>query len=123
MIEKLASAIYNDIVSGLVGITSNPTINILQLEDDVVEERLQIIKEYSMKNLVPRNDLLMSINCIDVDCKSLDKCPCGNNGKHSSPPVAHFEMPQIVNDLASESVEYIGSVDREVQFKIYTNTS
>ena len=122
MIEKLASAIYDDIVSGLVGITSTPTINLLQLEDDVVDERLQIIKEYSMKNLVPRNDLLMSINCIDVDCKSLDKCPCGK-GSGYSPPVAHFELPQIVNDLAWDSVEFIGTVDREVQFKIYTNTS
>lgn len=121
MIEKLASAIHADIVSGLVGITSNPTISLLQLEDDVVDERLQIIKEYSLKNLIPRNDLLMGIHCIDVDCKSLDKCPCG--GTTYSPPVAHFEIPQIVNDLASESVEYIGSIDREVQFKVYTNTS
>lgn len=124
MIEKLASAIYADIVSGLVGITSTPTINMQQLEDDVVDERLQIIKEYSMKNLVPRNDLLMSINCIDVDCKSLDKCPCSGVGQTcNSLPVAHFEIPQIINDLASESVEFIGSIDREVQFKVYTSTA
>jgi hypothetical protein len=77
MIEKLTSAIYNDVISGLSGITSNPSISFEQLEDDVVDERLQIIKEYSLKNLIPRRDLLMSINCIDVDCKSLDKCPCG----------------------------------------------
>lgn len=121
MVQKLASAIYNDIVSGLAGITSNPTISLQQLEDDIIDERLQIIKEYSMKNLVPRNDLLMSINCIQTDCKSLDKCPC--NGPTYSPPQLHFEIPQIVNDLAQESVEFIGSVDRGVQFKIYTNTS
>ena len=35
MINKLASAIYNDIVSGLAGITSTPTISIDQLEDDI----------------------------------------------------------------------------------------
>ena len=52
MISKLASAIYNDVVSGLVGITSNPTMSLEQLEDDVVDERLQIIKEYSLKNLI-----------------------------------------------------------------------
>lgn len=121
MIEKLAAAIYNDIVSGLVGITGNPTLSMSQLEDDVVDERLQIIKEYSLKNLVPRNDLLMGIHCIDVDCKSLDKCPC-NNPTYSL-PIAHFELPQIVNDLAAESVEYAGSIDRLVQFKVYTNTA
>lgn len=121
MIEKLASAIYNDIVGGLGGIVSTPNMSIAQLEDDCVDERLQIIKEYSMKNLIPRNDLLMSINCVDVDCKSLDKCPC--NGTTYSNPVAHFEIPQIINDLAAESVEFLGSIDRGVQFKVYTNTA
>ena len=51
-VNKLAYAIYNDIVSGLVGITSNPSLSIEQLEDDVVDERLQIIKEYSLKRLI-----------------------------------------------------------------------
>ena len=77
MVHKLASAIYNDIISGLSGITSTPSMSLDQLEDDIVDERLQIIKEYSLKNLIPRNDLMMSLNCIEVDCKSLDKCPCG----------------------------------------------
>lgn len=121
MVSKLAAAIYNDIVSGLVGITSNPTMSLQQLEDDVVDERLQIIKEYSLRNLVPKNDLLMSINCIDVDCKSLDKCPCGTVSY--SKPMAHFEIPQIVNDLAEEAIEYVGSIDRMNMFKVYTNTS
>ena len=121
MVEKLASAIYNDIVSGLAGITSTPAISMQQLEDDIIDERLQIIKEYSLKNLVPRNDLLMSINCIETDCKSLDKCPC--IGQVYSKPQLHFQIPQIINDLAQESVEFVGSVDRMIQFKVYTNTS
>ena len=66
MIKKLASAIYNDIYSGLIGITSNPTLSMDQLEDEVVEEWLQVIKEYSLKNILPLKDLLISINCIDV---------------------------------------------------------
>lgn len=121
MVSKLAAAIYNDVMTGLVGITANPSMSLQQLEDDVVDERLQIIKEYAMKNLIPINDLLMAITCIDVDCKSLDKCPCG--GATYSQPVAHFEIPQIVNDLASQAVEYLGSIDRQVIFKVYTSTS
>jgi len=121
MVEKLASAVYNNVVAGLVGITSNPTISLDQLYDDIIDERLQIIKEYSAKNLVPIKDLIMSVNCIDIDCKSLDKCPC--NGKTYSPAIAHFEMPQIVNDLALDAIEFIGSIDRSVQFRVYTNTS
>ena len=120
MVEKLASAIYNDIVGGLSGITGTPTISREQLEDDIVDERLQIIKEYSLKNLIPRNDLLMSINCVDVDCKSLDKCPCGND---LTRPELHFEIPQLVNDYGSESIEFIGSINRADQYKVYTSTA
>ena len=116
-VEKLASAIFNDIVAGLSGITSTPTISIEQLQDDVVDERLQIIKEYSLKNLVPRRDLLYAINCIDVDCKSLDKCCSSGN---YSDPIAHFEIPQLVNDFGDSSIEYIGSIDKQIQFKHYT---
>ena len=78
---KLASAIYNDVMSGLRGITSNLTMSLEQLEDDIIDERLQIIKEYSLKGLLPKKDLLLSINCINVDCNSLEKCPCTNIGK------------------------------------------
>lgn len=120
MIHKLASAIYNDVMTGLKGITSTPAMSMEQLEDDVVDERLQIIKEYAMKNLVPRNDLLASISCIDVDCKSLDRCPCGQS---YTPPQMHFEIPQLINDFGADSVEFIGSVDRENQFKVYTTTA
>lgn len=120
MVLKLASAIYNDIVTGLAGITSTPAMSIQQLEDDIVDERLQIIKEYSLKNLIPRNDLLMAINCVEVDCKSLDKCPCGTS---FTPPQAHFEIPQLVNDFAEEAIEFIGSINRETQYKIYTSTA
>ena len=114
-VEKLASAIYNDVVSGLVGITSTPTMSMEALEDDVVEERLQIIKEYSLKNLVPKKDLLYAINCIDLDCKSLDRCCTTNYSK----PELHFEIPQLVNDFGEESIEFIGSTDRQIQFKHY----
>lgn len=120
MVHKLASAIYNDVMSGLAGITSAPTISMEQLEDDVVDERLQIIKEYSLKNLIPKNDLVMAINCLDVDCKSLDKCPCGTS---YTKPQLHFQIPQLVNDFADGAIEFLGTVNKEKQFKIYTSAA
>lgn len=45
-INAIASAIYNDIMSGLVNITSDTNISIEQLEDEVVEERQSVIKEW-----------------------------------------------------------------------------
>lgn len=119
-VHKLASAIYNDVVSGLVGINSNPTLSMDALEDDVVDERLQIIKEYSMKNLIPRKDLMYAINCIELDCQSLDKC-C--NTSNFSKPELHFEIPQLVNDFGDSAIEYIGSTDKQVPFKYYTTVA
>lgn len=74
-VEKLASAVYNNIVSGLAGYNSNPSISMEQLEDSVVDERLQIIKEYTLKGIINNKDLYISINCIPVDCNtSLERC-------------------------------------------------
>lgn len=117
---KLASAIYNDVASGLRGIHSGPTMSLEQLEDDIVDERLQIIKEYSLKGILPKNDLYLSINCIEVDCKDLDRCRCGKGGCET--PIAHFEIPQLLNDYGELAVDYIGSTDRQVPFIYYTSS-
>jgi len=63
-----------------------------QLMDDIVDERLQILKEYSVQGILPVKDLLLSINCIPVDCKDLDKCSKCSGGM-SGTPIAHFEVP------------------------------
>ena len=44
-IEEIASAVYNDVESGLVGTHSNPTMDMSQLEDEVVAERERVILE------------------------------------------------------------------------------
>lgn len=120
-IEKLASAIYNDIVGGLRGFHTNFSISQEQLQDDIIRERLQIIKEYSLKGILPVKDLYISINCIPVDCKSIEKCQCDSYNDCADPPIAHFEIPQIVNDYGSLSIEYLGSTDKQLPFIYYTS--
>lgn len=117
--EKLASAIYNDVMSGLRAYSSTPTLSLEQLEDDIVDERLIIIKEYALKGILPRRDLLLSLNCIPVDCESLERCKCYNSEDELT---AHFEIPQIALDFGSDAIEYIGSVDRQNSFVVYTNS-
>jgi hypothetical protein len=63
----------------------------------------------------------MSLNCIEVDCLQLDKCPSCTTTNPYSKPEYHFEIPQIINDLAEDSIEFIGSTDRGTSFKIYTS--
>lgn len=118
-IHKIASAVYNDLQAGLAGFVATPTMSMQQLEDEVVEERLFIIKQYSLKNMLPIKDLLTSLNCIPVDCKSLDKCCEGSY----SPPIAHFEIPQTINDFGEEAIFYVGATDKQFKFKVYTNPS
>ena len=118
--NKLASAIFNDIYGGLRGYASNLSMSLEQLEDDIIDERLQIIKEYYLKGLVPKRDLLLSINCIELDCKSLDRCSCGRTSDCDE-LVAHFELPQILGDFGAEAIDYIGSTDRQIPFIVYTS--
>lgn len=116
--SKLASAVYNDIVGGLRGYTSNPTMSIEQLEDDLSEMRLTVIKEYSLKGLLPKDDLLRSINCIPVDCKNIENCNCGDSSFGT--PTLHFEIPQIITDF-NGGIEYVGTIDKQNSFYWYTN--
>jgi hypothetical protein len=67
--------------------------------------------------------LLVAINCVDVDCLSLDKCPSCVTKNPAEQPQYHFEIPQIVNDFAESAVEFIGSTDKTNDYKIYTDAS
>ena len=122
-IQKLASAIHNDVVSGLRGYHTNLSLSIEQLEDDIIDMRLQILKEYSLKGILPAKDLYVSINCIPIDCKDLERCRCKDVDECFSTPTAHFEIPQIVNDYGALSIDYIGSSDRQFPFIYYTSLS
>ncbi len=117
-LEQLSSSIYNNVVSGLPGTTTNTRFTTEQIEDAIINERLAIIKEYSLKNLIPKKDLMLPINCIRTNCESIDRCPCSATDAER---LTHFELPQILNDFGNEAVDFIGSTDRSVQFTVYTD--
>ena len=117
-LDKLASAIRNDIYSGLQGYHTNLSLNVEQLKDDIVDERLQIIKEFALKGTLPYKDLLVALNCVPVDCKNIEKCRCTSD---YGTPTAHFEIPQIVNDFDDLLIDYIGTIDKETEFILYTS--
>ncbi len=118
-IKRLADAIFNDVVSGLRGYHQNMSMSKEQLEEEVVQMRLAVIKEYMLKGILPIDDLLMSLNCIPVDCESLDKCHC--NGISCSEPTAHFQIPQLLFDFGlHNTIRYVGSSDKQHSFLVYT---
>lgn len=109
-VHRLASAIYNDIVSGLRGYHANPAINLQQLEDDIIATRLNIINLYNLKGMLYKDDLYYTINCIKTDNKFLDKCPFN--------AITHFEIPDLLFDLGKQCVKYIGAADKMHPFEI-----
>lgn len=117
-IEKLASAVFNDVVSGLRGYHQNISLSMEQLEQDIVDERLQIIKENQIKGILPTRDLVTSINCVPVDCKCIEKCKCH---PEFGTPIAHFEIPQLLMDFGKSPIEYLGTVDKETSFTYGTS--
>ena len=119
-IERLASAIRNDVISGLRGYHTNLSMSLEQLCQDIVDERLQILKEYSLKGILPLKDLYLSINCIPVDCKGIERCRCNDSELGTS--TLHFEIPQVLGDYGNLSIDYIGSVDRQLPFVFYTSS-
>ena len=116
-IEKLASQIINDILSGLRGYHNNISISREQVEDEIVAYRLSILKDYFLKGIYPIKDLLMAINCLEVDCNSLESCSCTDNIKN----VKHFQIPQLVTQYGKQAIDYLGSIDRQNKFKIITS--
>lgn len=120
ILDKLVSAIRNDLVAGLRGYHTNLSLSTEQLEQDIVDERLQVIKEYALKGVLPTKDLYVSINCIPVDCQDIKRCRCRTM---EGTPTLHFEIPQLLNDYSRQSIDYIGSADRQYPFIYYTSSS
>ena len=118
IISKIASAAFNSIVSGLSGYEATLNIPLSQLEDECVETRLQILQKYAMINKLPLKDLYYSINCIELDCASLDAC-CEHDPDDEL--VAHFQIPQLFSSVGDESINWIGSTDKQIRFKVYTS--
>ena len=115
-IDKLASQIKNDVLSGLGGYHQNLGLNIEQLKDECVNTRLLIIKEQYLKGVLPIKDLLIAINCVDVDCESLERCKCKASTNDTL-------VAQLIHDFGKQAIEYIGSPDRRNQFQIVTSLS
>lgn len=119
-VRRLADMVANDVRSGLRGYHQNMSMSIEQLEEEIVLLRLLVLKEYMMQNILPVQDLLVSLNCIPVDCESLDKCGC-NATNCGSDPIAHFQIPQLLFDYGlKKAIYYLGTTDKQHPFIVYT---
>lgn len=114
-LSKLASSIWNDIEAGLSNMNANPNLSLEQLEDECIEKREAIIKEWYLKGILKPHDLMLAINCIPVNCDDPAKCCYTDSGKSET----HFEIPVLLNDLGFNAIEWIGSADRGERYDVY----
>lgn len=119
-LNEIASAVYNNLVGGnLIPLSVRGFLSIEQLEDEIVAERETVLKEWYLKSLLDKSDLMYAINCVQVDCKDQNKCPCRD------PKVVkrakHFEIPPLADGLGEDAISFIGSTDRTNSFRVYFN--
>lgn len=119
-IEAIASAVYNNVIGGLTGISSNPKISLEQLQDECVAERNQLLREYLLKGVLSFEELFLSINCIELSCDSMSKC-C--NELQIGEKALHFEIPPIIYIAGTNPIKFIGSIDRKVKYMVYLDDS
>lgn len=117
LITKLASICQNHIQGGLEGYAPSLNIPLEQLEDEVIQTRMAVMQKWAMQNRLPYKDLYLSIDCVDIDCKPIADC-CGES---FSEPIPHFEIPQIFVGAGDDSIQYVGTIDKQKKFKVYTS--
>lgn len=104
----------------MAGYQHNPSLDRLQVEDELVWTIQKLVKNYLMKGSIPLKELALTIPCIDIDCLSIERCKCNADG--CGEPMAHFEIPQVYTDMGNGStIRYIGSTDMSTPFLWFTD--
>lgn len=112
-LEKATSMAYNNIMSGLHAMDINAPVTMKEVEDKIIQTRLDIIYEYHMKGLLPKGSLITSLDNITVGCSSMS---CDVNDTTTK----HIELPPIAVDLGTIAIDYLGSTDKLFKFTVYT---
>lgn len=117
-IPEQATAIINNVLSGLDDVNNNCPISQEQVEEEVILERAQVIKEYLAKQLILPEVLAQTIHGIDIDQKPLQKFTKGVLKGES-----HFEIPKLILDLQQDTVLFMGTPDRRDPYFVYLDMS
>ena len=118
-VDQIASVVFNDLWGGnMIPPSNRSLLSLEQLEDEAIEMRKSVIKEFYHRNMLSFNDIAYAINCIEVDCEDMNRCPCKSlPGKIAQ----HFEIPKLLDALGNDAIIFIGSVDRVVSYRIYNS--
>lgn len=111
-LHQIASAIQNHIQAGLKGTTNEP-FQIEQIKDEILVERNAILKQMELSGKTNTDGMIVSINCIPVDCQDISLC-CGIETFDKK---LHFKIPKP-SSFVADPVKFVGTTDRSQSFRI-----
>ena len=112
-LAEMASAVRNHVTDGLNGISST-SFSIEQLKDEILLTTTAVIIKLTAQGLIDINKLTQRIDGIRVECADLS----GNCQVESEVEAPHFVIPNV-NRAAQEPIQYLGTVDGLMSFKVY----
>ena len=115
-LQQITDAIKNNVSNGLKGV-ANYSLSDEQLSDEILNFRSKIIEAQSKLPYHDKWAHAQSINCLELDCENLSRC-CNID---TNDQTTHFEIPRLVTTTGWDNIMYLGTADRQQNYKVYTN--
>lgn len=112
-LKQMASAIRNNVVSGLNGMSST-IFSLEQLEDEIVLTASAVVVKLINEGILDAERLYQRIDGIKLECTDVSL----NCDVPTDTCAPHFTIPNI-NRAVAEPILYLGSLDGDISFKIY----
>jgi hypothetical protein len=112
-LNQIADIIINNTEGGLKS-RSGKTVTREQVKDEIILMRARLIMELIPKGVIDRESLLQEVNCIDIVKKDITECPAAEGCKN----VFHAVLPKLLHFPDFNPIQYIGSADSAIPFKV-----
>lgn len=112
-LNQIADIIINNTEGGLKN-RSGRTVTREQVKDEIVLMRARLIMELIPKGVLDRESLLQEVNCINMEKRDISECPAAEGCKQ----VFYARLPKLLHFPDFEPIQYIGSADGMVPFKV-----
>lgn len=117
-INEMASSVRNRVNDGLSGSITNQAYSIDQLYDEIDLQRADFVHKYAGTKKLNHKFLLQTIDALEIVCRDLSK-ECGLECGDAVPSV---KVPQLLATFNDMSIDYLGLVNKQEDFKVYFST-
>jgi hypothetical protein len=125
LLEQLVSQVQNNVVAGAKGITINQSFSLKQIENELISEYLTVMREYTIKGILPKQDFYRKLSCVETYCGKMEEC-CEDNTNikgYNSTDVLKFDIPELITDFGTDAVAFVGSADLQTSFSVYFSSN